>query len=89
MRTHRSRFRPCVDFRPSLDSLPPRIAPSDIATMIYLDGSPNPDTGTEVAGDPGTLPLSPIWTGPCQDPAPAGGVVTASTATSLTPVVYN
>ena len=37
MRTRR--FRPSVGFRPDIDLLMPRIAPSDIAIMLYLDKS--------------------------------------------------
>ena len=65
MRTRR--YRPSVDFRPGIDLLMPRIAPSDIAVVLYLNGdAPAPAPGQVPPGstDPGTLPLCPIWTGP-------------------------
>ncbi len=62
------RFRPCVDFRPSLDLLMPRISPSDITTMVLSNPNPVPDTPDEPdpTADPGvpTAPMAPIYTGP-------------------------
>ena len=56
MRTRR--FRPLVDFRPSLDHLMPRIAPSDIAVMLYLNG--DPPTSGPAQTDPGQAPTGGV-----------------------------
>lgn len=81
------RFRPCLGHRPSLDLLPPRIAPSDITVMLYLDGGVDA-TGTEDVGDPGSLPISPVWTGPsAPPPIDSSGLTAATPASSMTPVL--
>ncbi|HEY2158595.1 MAG TPA: hypothetical protein VGH33_23395 [Isosphaeraceae bacterium] len=54
------RFRPCVDFRPSLDLLMPRIAPSDITTILISDPNPVADDPTP-PGSPAT-PAIPVTT---------------------------
>jgi hypothetical protein len=77
------RFRPCIDFRPSLDLLMPRISPSDITTILLSDPAPTPPTPTT---DP-TIPLAPIWTGPTTT-APTTTDPTASTPPTVdTPTV--
>jgi hypothetical protein len=66
------RFRPCVDFRPSLDLLMPRIAPSDITMMLISDPNPVPDAPGDPGntGDPGvpTVPMAPIYPAPTSAP---------------------
>ena len=71
------RFRPCVDFRPSLDLLMPRIAPSDITTIMLSDPNPIPDGPTT---DP-TIPPAPIWTSPTTTAPTAGMPPTVNTPT--------
>ena len=72
------RFRPCVDFRPSLDLLMPRIAPSDITTILLSDPDPTPDTPTTDPSDP---PWRPIWTGPTTTAPTTGTPPTVQTPT--------
>lgn len=81
MRTRR--FRPGHDFRPFAEILMPRIAPSDITLMMYL----NTDTTTTTPTDPGTAPDCPVYTGP-NDDGPAGtGPSVQTTAMTTTTVV--
>lgn len=75
MRTRR--FRPSFACRPAVDILMPRIAPSDIAMMLYLSGdapapAPAPGDIPPSATDTGTIPLCPVWTGPTEDPTAVG-----------------
>jgi hypothetical protein len=76
MRTRR--FRPVLGFRPAAEILLPRIAPSDITLMMYL----NTDTGTTTPTDPGTAPDCPVYTGPSVDDPAGGPAVQANSMTT-------
>ena len=80
------RFRPCVDFRPSIHLLMPRIMPRPGHHENDRDLEPRPDfpdtpDDPPETGDPGvpTVPMAPVYTGPTSGPP--------STPTAPSPVV--
>jgi hypothetical protein len=78
----RRRYRPGHDFRPAAELLVPRIAPSDIAVIMYL--GTDPSTGT---GDPGTGPECPVYTGPDDGGDPDGVTPSPQASTQDTSTV--